>query len=223
MRVILGTGAFNWGATRLTAALLAILAVGLVAQGLVLLFSRAVYAVRQSWRPLFYQLAGGAFTAFLAVGFLLWPKTGLPSMLATFLRVGNVPGTDILLLALAATLRQIFLAILSRYALHSVAPGLSRTLLRPLPDGLTAALLGGIAAHGVLMIEGGIAPLTTLGSVLTEGFVAGMVGLAIAALTLLVVKNEEFSVMVSAFNRLMSSRSGRVGVLPGSADEPAQA
>ena len=222
VRVILGTGAFNWGATRLTAALLAILAVGLVAQGLVLLFSRALYAVRQSWRPLFYQLAGGAFTAFLAVGFLLLPKTGLPSMLATFLRVGNVPGTDILLLALAATLGQIFLAILSLYALHSVAPGLSRTLLRPLRDGLAAALLGGIAAHAVLMIEGGIAPLTTLASVLTQGFVAGMVGLAIAALTLLVVKNEEFSVMVSAFNRLMRSRSGRVAVLAPSADEPAQ-
>ena len=42
VRVILGTGAFDWNATRLTAALLAILAVGLVAQGLILLFSRVV-------------------------------------------------------------------------------------------------------------------------------------------------------------------------------------
>src|SRR3990167_3848726 len=62
VRVILGTGAFDWNATRLTAALLVILAVGLAAQGLILLFSRALYAVRQSWRPLFYQLAGFALT-----------------------------------------------------------------------------------------------------------------------------------------------------------------
>ena len=61
VRVVLGTGAFDWNATRLTAALFAVLAVGLVAQGLVILFSRALYAARQSWRPLFYQLAGGAF------------------------------------------------------------------------------------------------------------------------------------------------------------------
>lgn len=51
VRVILGTGAFDWDATRLTAALLVVLAVGLVAQGLVILFSRALYAARQSWRP----------------------------------------------------------------------------------------------------------------------------------------------------------------------------
>ena len=42
VRVILGTGAFDWNATRLTAALLAILAIGLVAQGLAILFSRAL-------------------------------------------------------------------------------------------------------------------------------------------------------------------------------------
>ncbi|MHB1769948.1 MAG: murein biosynthesis integral membrane protein MurJ [Minisyncoccota bacterium] len=222
VRVILGTGAFGWDATRLTAAILAVLAVGLVAQGLVLLFSRALYAVRQSWRPLFYQLAGGVFTSVLAIVFLLLPKTGFPLALATYLRVGNVPGTEILLLALAATLGQIFLAILSLFALHGVAPGLARTLFRPLRDGLAAAFLGGITAHATLAIEGGIAPLTTLTSVLTQGCIAGIVGLAVAALTLLLVKNEEFSVMVNAFDRLMHSRTGRATVLAPSADEPAQ-
>lgn len=222
VRVILGTGAFDWDATRLTAALLAVLAVGLVAQGLVLLFSRALYAVRQSWRPLFYQLAGGGLTVFLAIVFLMMPQTGLLSWLANLLRVSNIPGTEILLLAFAATLGQIFLAILSLLALRSVAPGLARMLARPLVDGLAAAFVGGGAAYATLALEGGIAPLSSLAAVFTQGFVAGIVGLAVAALTLFFMKNEEFGVMMGAFNRLVHSRSAPTGVLAPSADEPIQ-
>jgi putative peptidoglycan lipid II flippase len=70
VRAVLGTGAFDWNATRLTAALLALLSIGLVAQGLVLLFSRALYAARQSWRPLAYQVLAGVFTVACAWGLL---------------------------------------------------------------------------------------------------------------------------------------------------------
>ncbi|MDE2173122.1 MAG: hypothetical protein KGJ31_00775 [Patescibacteria group bacterium] len=222
VRVILGTGAFDWNATRLTAALLAILTVGLVAQGLVLLFSRALYAVRQSWRPLFYQIAGGVLTVLLAVVFLMAPKITLLSTLAAFLRVSNVPGIEILLLALAATLGQLFLVILSLLALGSVAPGLARLLVLPLAEGLAAALLGGGAAYATLSLEGGIAPLTTLAAVFTQGCVAGIVGLATAALTLYFMKNEELGAMVRAFDKLTRSRGDRAAVLPPSAEEPIQ-
>ena len=67
MRVILGTGAFDWNATRLTAALLVILAVGLVVDALELLFSRALYAAKQSWRPLLYQIGGFVITVLTAI------------------------------------------------------------------------------------------------------------------------------------------------------------
>jgi putative peptidoglycan lipid II flippase len=222
VRVILGTGAFDWNATRLTAALLVILAVGLVAQGLVLIFSRALYAVRQSWRPLLYQLAGGIFTVFLAVVFLNMPSNGFPSVLAAFLKVGDIPGTTILLLALAATLGQIFLAILSLLALRSVAPGLARTLSRPVIDGSIAALAGGAAAYVVLLLEGGIAPLTTLMSVFTQGFIAGIVGLVASALALFLVENEEFLIVVNALSRLLRSPDRQTPILPPSAEEPIQ-
>lgn len=222
VRVILGTGAFGWDATRLTAALLAILAVGLVAQGLVLLFSRALYAARQSWRPLVYQVAGGVFTVLFGVYFLSMPADGFPAWLASLLRVGDVKGTEILLIALAAALGQIFLALLSLVALHRVAPALARTLLRPFLQGLVAAIAGGAAAYGVLALEGGIASLTTLVSVFTQGFIAGIVGLAASALALLLIGNEEFRDIVSAAARLLGASGMRVAVLEPSADEPAQ-
>jgi putative peptidoglycan lipid II flippase len=222
VRVILGTGAFDWNATRLTAALLAILAVGLVAQGLVLLFSRALYAARQSWRPLIYQIMGGMLTVSLAVAFLRMEATGFPASLASLLRVSDVHGTAILLLASAATLGQIFLAILSLAALRNVSPGLARTLLRPIVDGGVAALAGGAAAYTMLAFEGGIAPLTTLMAVFTQGFIAGMVGLTASAFALFLIENEEFRIVTNALVRLIRLPGRRSAVLAPSAKDPVQ-
>lgn len=216
VRVILGTGAFDWNATRLTAALLAVLAVGLVAQGLILLFSRALYAVRQSWRPFFYHIAGGALTVLLAALFLATPAKDLLEPLAALLKIGDIPGNAIVVVALAATLGQIFLALLSLLALRKVSPELGATLSRPLIDGSIAALVGGAAAYAVLALEGGIAPLTTLVSVFTQGLIAGMVGLIASALALYVVENEEFRIVVNALSRLVR-RSDTPTVLPPSA------
>jgi putative peptidoglycan lipid II flippase len=218
VRVILGSGAFDWNATRLTAALLAILAVGLVAQGLVLLFSRALYAVHQSWRPLVYQVIGGVMTVVLSVVFLATPESGWPATLASFLKVGDIAHTGILLLALAATLGQIFLVVLSVVALGTVAPSLARALLRPLIDGSVAALAGGAAAYGVLALEGGIAPLTSLMAVFTQGFIAGIVGLIASAAALYLIENEEFRIVVQALSRLVRADKESV-VLVSSADD----
>lgn len=220
VRVVLGTGAFDWNATRLTAALLAVLAIGLVAQGLVLLFSRAFYAVRQSWRPFFYQLSAGVLTVVLAFAFLPMESNGLPSTLATLLRVDDVRGTGVLLIALAGTIGQIFLLILSLIALKNIAPGLARTLIRPFVDGCAAALAGGITAYIVLSIEGGIAPLTTLMSVFTQGLVAGIAGLLASALVLFIIENEEFRIVTNSLIRIMRSPKERLTALAPSAEEP---
>jgi len=222
VRVVLGTGAFDWNATRLTAALLALLAVGLVAQGIVLLFSRALYAARQSWRPLVYQILGGVLTVLLAMTFLAMPSDGLLASLSSLLKVADIPGTEILLLALAVTLGQVFLALLSLLALRSVAPGLGRMLTRSLADGFLAAVAGGIAAYAVLAFEGGIAPLTTLAAVFTQGLIAGIVGLAAAACALFLVENEEFRIVTNALLRLIRSPEEQSTALPPSAEEPTQ-
>jgi putative peptidoglycan lipid II flippase len=222
VRIILGTGAFDWNATKLTAALLIVFAVGLVAQGLVLLFSRALYAAKQSWRPLLYQLVGGSLTILLAIVLLRFETANVSAPLAALLRVSDVPGAHVLLLAVASTLGQIFLALLSLYALRVSAPNLGRTLVRPLIDGSAAAVAGGAAAYTALAIEGGIAPLTTLAAVFTQALIAGIVGVAIAALTLVLLKNEEFSAIVAAFEKLVRARTAPTSVLTPSAEEPVQ-
>lgn len=222
VRVVLGTGAFDWDATRLTAALLVLLAVGLAAQGLILLFSRALYAIRESWRPLFYQLAGGVCTVLIALALLALPKDGVPAAIAAFLKVGDISGVQILLLALASTLGQLILAVLSLVALRSAIPGLARTLVRPLLDSGVAALIGGGATYGTLVLLGGIAPLTTLWAVFFQGLGAGIVGLIFSAAALYFLENEEFLVMFSAFSRLVSDKARGAGILASSVDERPQ-
>lgn len=222
VRVILGSGAFGWGPTRLTAAILAVLAVALVAQGLVLLFSRALYAARQSWRPLAYQVAGGIVTGGLSLWWLRAPDGVFARFLAALLRVSDVPGSSILLLALATAIGQIFLALLSIIALHSIAPKLALALVRPVRDSLFAAVLGGGAAYGALLFLGGIAPLTSVASVFTQGLIAGIVGLAVSALALWVTRNPEFRDVLSAISRLATSHKGAKEILSPSAEEPAQ-
>lgn len=218
VRVIFGTGAFDWNATRLTAALLAIFAVGLVAQGLVLLFSRALYAARQSWRPFFYQLWGAVFTVVLVVALFSLSTDTFSFWLAELFRVAHVSGTSILLVALASTAGQIFLAILSLIAVSRVAPGIASALVRPTLHGITAALAGGASAYGVLVLVGGLAPLATFLAVFTQGLIAGIVGLAASAGTLFILKNEEYIDGTRAFRRLPGIRS----ILPPSAEERPQ-
>jgi putative peptidoglycan lipid II flippase len=220
VRAILGAGAFDWNATRLTAALLAVLAVGLVAQGLVLLFSRALYAAQQSWRPFLYQAGGAVATVLLALFFLnLGATDHVLASLSGLFRVGDVHGTLILMVALAATLGQILLAFASFAALRPFAPGLGRSLIRPFVHGGCAALMGGVATYATLFLEGGIAPLTTLFAVFTQGLVAGIVGAAASGIALALLRNEEFSDIITALRKLIEARRAHEPVLAPSAPE----
>lgn len=219
VRVILGTGAFDWDATRLTAALLVVLAVGLVAQGLILLFSRALYAIKQSWRPLLYQVMAGVLTLVCASALLALPLQKFLSPLAHFLKVADVEGTAVLAVAVASTLGQLFLMVLSLVALKKAAPELTRTLIEPVVHGSAAAFVGGAAAYAALTLLGGIAPLTTLLTVFTDGLIAGIVGLVASALTLYLLENEEFKIVTGALARL-ARRKESEAPLPPSGEEP---
>ena len=207
VRIVLGTGAFDWDATRLTAAILALLVIGLMAQGLVLLASRAFYAAKKSWNPLLIQVAGLVVSVVGAVGLLALASV-FPSVryfIEALLRVEDVPGTDILLIAMGSMLGQIATGALALLTLRSVAPGVARSLLRPVFEGAASAILGGSAAYGVLAFLGNLAPATTLIVVFTEAFIAGMVGLMVAAAVLALLANREFKDLVDSLKRIKPS------------------
>ena len=207
VRIVLGTGAFDWDATRLTAAILALLIVGLMAQGLVLLASRAFYAAKKSWNPLLIQVAGLVVSVGGALGLLSLATTfpGIRYFIEALLRVEDVPGTDVLLIAMGAMLGQVATGVLALVTLQNVAPGVSKSLARPMLEGAAAAILGGASAYGVLSFFGNLAPATTLAYVFTEALLAGMVGLAVSAAVLALLANKEFKDLMDSLKRLRLS------------------
>lgn len=204
VRIVLGAGAFDWDATRLTAAILALLVLGLIAQGLTLLCSRAFYAAGRSWNPLMIQLAGAAISIAGALVMLATLQTFpmIRSFVEVLLRVEDVPGTGILAVALGATLGQLAMAAVALYTLRHVAPGVAGSLTRALGEGLAAGILGASAAYGVLSYFGTLAPLTTLAVVFAEGLMAGMVGLAVSATVLALLENQEFRELIDSLKKM---------------------
>jgi putative peptidoglycan lipid II flippase len=208
VRALLGTGGFDWNDTRLTAAILGVFTIALVAQGVVLLASRAFYAADRSWNPLLLQAAGLVCSLGLAL-LGLFLANDFPTFryfVESLMRVEDVPHTGVLFIALGGAVGQLLMGALALITLNQVAPGVSRGLIRPMLEGIGAAIIGGAAAYGALTFMGNIAPLTTLLSVLAQGVTAGMVGLIAAAAVLVLLENKEFRDVFDALRRITSAK-----------------
>jgi putative peptidoglycan lipid II flippase len=209
VRIILGSGAFNWEDTRITAAVLAILMLGLLAQGIIQLASRAFYAAHRSWNPLLVQFGDAGVS--VGVALLALKASEAYPMFRYFIdalfRVSDVPGTSVLFIAIGATVGQLVMCAVALITLKTVAPGVARGLSRPTFEGFGAAILGGTAAYGALVLMGNIAPLTSTITVFTQGAVAGIVGIAVSAAVLILLENQEFKELYAALRKIRTSRA----------------
>lgn len=204
VRIVLGSGAFGWDDTRLTAAILGILVIALAAQGIILLCARAFYAAQRSWNPLLMQLGDAGVSIAVAWGLmsLALQYPALRYFVEALFRVTDVSGASILFIAVGATVGQLIVAGVALATLRSVAPGIARSLIRPLFEALGAGILGGAASYGVLSFMGNLEPLTTTHAVFTQGVLAGMVGLLVAVGVLASLRNQEFRDLRDSLKRL---------------------
>jgi len=208
VRTIFGTGAFDWDDTMLVGALLALLAVSLAAQGLVVLLVRACYAAGRTMVPLVLNISSSAFTVLLAFGLLQLSATGMFKMeaLATLMRVGGVSGSEILLVALAYTLGSIMnmllLLVYFELTLHTIFGGLMRTTA----ESLIAALIAGVAAYGALNIFDELVSLRTVFGVFFQGAAAGMIGLVAWLLALITLGSQDLVAAWAALHQRITAR-----------------
>lgn len=209
VRIILGSGQFNWDNTRIAAAVLAILVFSLIAQGIILLASRAFYAAHRSWNPLIVQLGDAGVSVFTAWGALhlsqVWPA--FRYFVEALFRVSDVPGTSVLFIAIGATIGQLAMCIVALITFRTVAPGVARAFTRPVFVSVGAAILGGGAAYVVLLALGNIAPLTSTIAVFTQGLLAGIVGLAVSAVILSLLEPQEFKSVYASLRKMRNFRS----------------
>lgn len=200
VRVLLGTGAFDWEATRLTAAVLALFALSLVAQAINLLIVRAFYAAGNTRIPLVITV----LTSIIAIisAYLLYVyatiNEGVLSWFASLMRVSEVPGIEVLALPIGFTLGMILQTTALLLAAR-IRFNLSLNVLVPQFARATwAAVVGGVTAYATLnFVVSGINPDTFIG-ISIQGLLGGIAGVIGVIAAYYVVRSPELYEVLGA-------------------------
>ncbi len=203
VRIVLGSGHFDWSDTRLTAAALSFFVLSLVPQGLMLLFVRSYYARGKTFRPLVINVCCAALSVGLAYAlssyFLSSPVLRL--FVERLMRVEGVSGTEVLMLPLAFALGMILNAALHWIDFSFSYPEFNRPVARVLFQSIGAAVLAGEAAYVGLIFWGNHFDLRTLQGVFLQGFCAGIGGIIVGVAILRVLGSEELSEVLRTLHR----------------------
>jgi len=193
VRVILGSGAFNWTDTRLTAAAFALFALSLVAQGLTLLIVRAYYASGRTFVPFLISCVTTFLTILIgavSIGALDIPVVRM--VMEDILRVAEVPGVSVLGLAFAYAIGAILGALILVIHFEYRFRGFLRQFAPGLLQATAAAVAAGAGSYAMLHIIGPITLSSTLLSVFTRGAIGGIAGIVCAILVYAVLESREY-------------------------------
>jgi putative peptidoglycan lipid II flippase len=202
VRVLLGSGEFDWGDTRLTAAMLAIFVLSLVAQAILLLLIRAFYAGGKTVLPLVVALCSGVVSVVIAfIGHEIYTSNpGVQIFLNDLFRLRGVPGAEVLVLALAFACGQ-FMQLLILMTLSVTHFGIRyRPLLIISLQAAVAGLAGAITAYVTLnTVVAGVNQDTFIGISL-QGVTAGLAGLVAIVLAYAAMGSNELYEIYKSFH-----------------------
>ncbi len=202
VRVVFGSGEFNWHDTKLTAAALALFIVSLLGQAILLLLTRSFYAAGNTKTPFFVALFGSALTISTALVLtdLYSQSSYLQNGITNLLRLELVPGTEVLALAMAfvfgVMVETVILLILSgsKFLVPFV------TLGRQLLEACIAGLAAGITSYATLnFVVYGINQETFMG-ILIQGGIAGILGLLAAILSYHLLGSKELKEIYRSYH-----------------------
>ena len=203
VRTILGTGAFDWAATKLTAAALALFIISLLAQSASLLIARAYYAAGDSKKPFFFGVIDVIVSVLSALIFIVLFHANffLRYFIEALLRVSDLQGTTVLMLAFAMALGSIAEFAVGYWYLKRDFGLSSRPLTELSFQSFAAAVIGGAVAYLTLSLVGGVVDIDTAPGVVLQGFLAGIVGLFVTGALLALLKNKEFAEAYAALKK----------------------
>ncbi len=203
VRIILGSGQFNWDDTRLTAAALSLFVLSLAAQSITLVIARAYYAIGNTRKPLYYGCADIIVSIGSALLLLVAFRDSafLRAFIEALLRVQDVPGTTVLMLAFGYALGSIAEGIVSYwYFIRDFSIPHARTA-RLVFEIFSASTLGAGVTYLILAATGTAGTINTTVGLIAQSILAGTVGLAVTAGMLRLLKNPEFAEALTAFKR----------------------
>lgn len=201
VRVLLGSGEFDWGDTRLTAAILAIFVLSLVAQSALLLLIRAFYAGGRTMLPLVVALTSGLVSIALAyfLQSLYLEHTNWQDSLNEIFRLNNVKGTEVIVLAIAFMFGQFLQLIILAIASVKAFSISYRPLVRIFFQSTLASLAGAISSYATLaFVVDGINQETFIG-IMIQGVSAGIMGLLAIVLVYAATGSSELKEIFKSF------------------------
>jgi len=211
VRVILGSGAFDWTDTRLTAAAFGLFSISLAAQGFMLLLARGYYAAGRTFVPFVVATVGAGITVALGVLFIgLLQNENTLRALQDFMRVQGLSGSTVLALPLAYAVASILSAVILTIHFEWRWGGFFARIRGSLFHAAAAALSAGLAAYLALTLVGPLTLSSTLASVFLRGLFGGLVGIAAAMAMYALLKNREYAETVAAIR----ARLWRVPLAP---------
>lgn len=203
IRVILGSGQFNWYDTRLTAAALAIFAASIVFQNMTLLFVRAYYATGNTKKPFVAKGINALLTVVLGYGFMILYQQSpmFKNVLETVLRVKDIPGTIVLALPLGWSIGEFFNMAVLWFTFQKDFSGFSKDVLKTFFQVLIASLVMGFVSYNFLNIFDSVFNLTTTFGVFMQGFLSGIFGIVFGGVVLYFLGNPELSEVWSTLHK----------------------
>jgi putative peptidoglycan lipid II flippase len=215
VRVILGSGEFDWSATRLTAAALALFIISLSAQSITLLIARAYYAAGRTRTPLLLGLLALVVTVASSglFVFLFHTSADFRYFLEALMRVSDIPGTTVLMLALGYTLGASTQCIAGMVCFSRDFDVSYKHLKRLIFQSVSSSIIGGAAAYAALTFAGNLVDINTVVGIVAQGAFGGLVGGASIIVMLLILKNEELKEAMAALRKRLSD-TPKVAVEP---------
>lgn len=204
VRVLLGTGKFSWNDTRLVAASLALFALSITAQCMILLLVRGFYAMGNTKTPLKINIIAVFITAGSAIGLLFVYRYSplFQDFLQDILRIESTVGANVVLLAGAFSLGQITNAYMLWRRFHTKLTDITtetHTLAKAIFHTISSGILAGAATYGMLLWMSGGVDQGTFWGILLQGIVAGLVGIAVYGIVLIALKNEDIKLFIETF------------------------
>jgi putative peptidoglycan lipid II flippase len=216
VRTVLGAGQFDWDATRLTAAALALFIISLLAQSGTFLISRAYYAIGNTKKPFYIGLADIGISIVSAFGLLWLFNTDLffKDFIEALLRVNDIAGTGVLMLSLGYACGSIA-EFLIGYVFFIRDFNVSHARFNRLFfETFAASIIGGAVSYSILSATGQVGTINTTIGIFTQGFVAGVVGIVVSIALLWVLKSVELREVLNALKRKFADAPAVVAVEP---------
>ncbi|MBX4181367.1 hypothetical protein KW807_00690 [Candidatus Parcubacteria bacterium] len=193
VRVLLGSGQFDWSATRLTAASVALFVISTVFQSLILLFMRGFYSAGFTKKPFIINFISTIILILITYGLVdyFYLSQSFRFFISSLLKVEDLSKSVVLMLPLGFSIGTVINGLWLWYSFEREFKGFSKHVLRTLFEGVSASFIMGVGSYVGLIFFAPIFNLETLPGIFLQGLCAGTLGIVLGVGVMVLLGSQE--------------------------------